>query len=89
MPNGWNTKAYMQGFDCENIPFENDVNVFECIKIAETIYEGVVEMLTMLVTAGEIEEKLPHKKKYSKIGKCTGKHKQRDVDCLRDRPQLK
>ena len=32
----------MHGFDCETISLKN-ANMFECIKIAETIYEGVLE----------------------------------------------
>ena len=42
MPNGWSKKAYVQFFNCETITLKY-VNMFECIKITETIYEGTVE----------------------------------------------
>ena len=43
MPNSWIRQAYVQGFDCKAITFEKDVNMFEPMEIAESIYEGVVE----------------------------------------------
>ena len=42
MPNLWGKQAYVQGFYCGTITFEKDVSIFECMEIAETIYEGVV-----------------------------------------------
>ena len=43
MPTSWSKQAYVQGFYCESITFKNTVNMFECMEIAESIYEGVVE----------------------------------------------
>ena len=43
MPNSWSKQSYIQGFDCKSITFKNDVNIFEHMKIAESMYEGVVE----------------------------------------------
>ena len=34
----------MQGFDCESITFKKSVNMFERMEIAESIYEGVLEI---------------------------------------------
>ena len=42
MSNSWSKHAYIQGFDCEYITFKRDVNMFECMEISESIYEGVV-----------------------------------------------
>ena len=36
-------QAYVQGFDRESITFKADVNSFEQMQMAESIYEGVVE----------------------------------------------
>ena len=33
----------MQVFDCEYITFKKAVHMFECMEIAESLYEGVVE----------------------------------------------
>ena len=33
----------MQVFDCEYITIKKSVNMFECMDIVESIYEGVVE----------------------------------------------
>ena len=43
MPNSWIKQAYVQGFNCEYITFNKEVNMFERMQIAEYIYEGVVE----------------------------------------------
>ena len=60
MPNICSKQAYVQGFDCEYILFKKYVNMFECTKIADSSYEGVVEhsyknlagqMPTLLVTS--------------------------------------
>ena len=42
MPNSWSKYTYMQGFGCESINFKKAVNMFERMKIAKSIYEGVV-----------------------------------------------
>ena len=42
MHNIWSKQAYFQGFDCKSILFKNDVNMFEHMEIAGSIYEGVV-----------------------------------------------
>ena len=39
--NGWSKQAYVQGFECKTTTLKN-VNIFEHIKIAETIYEVIV-----------------------------------------------
>ena len=44
MPNSWSKQAYVQGFDFESITFKKAVNMFEHMEIAESIYEGVVEL---------------------------------------------
>ena len=41
-PNSWYKQTYVQGFDFESISFKMSVNIFECMEIAESIYEGVV-----------------------------------------------
>ena len=41
IPNIRSNQAYVQGFDCEYITLK-DVNMFECMEIDESIYEGVV-----------------------------------------------
>ena len=33
----------VKGFNCESITFYSFINIFECMKIAESIYESVVE----------------------------------------------
>ena len=59
MPNIWSKQAYVKVFDCKYITFKEANNIFECMEIAEYIYEGVVEpsyknllgnMPTVLVT---------------------------------------
>ena len=42
MTNSWSKKAYVQGFDRGSINFNKPVNIFERMKIAESIYKGVV-----------------------------------------------
>ena len=42
MPNIGSKQAYVQGFDCESTLFKKAVNMFEHMKIAESIYEYVV-----------------------------------------------
>ena len=37
MANSWSKKAYVQSFDYEYIPFKKAVNMFERMKIAESI----------------------------------------------------
>ena len=65
------SKCMCMVFDCENITFKRTVNMFECIYIAEIVYEGVVEpyenknpeqLINVLVTAGKLEKKPPHQK---------------------------
>ena len=41
IPNGWSKQAYVQGFYCEYITLKY-LNIFECMEIAESIYEGFV-----------------------------------------------
>ena len=43
MPNIWSKQEYIQGFYCKSITFNKSVNMFECMEIAESIYEGVIE----------------------------------------------
>ena len=42
MPNSLSKKVYVQGFDCESISLKKAVNIFERIKISESIYKGVL-----------------------------------------------
>ena len=42
MSTSWSKQAYVQSFDCETISLKKAVNIFECMEIAESIYEGVV-----------------------------------------------
>ena len=42
MHNSCYRQAYVQGFDYEYITFKKNVNMFERMEIAESIYEGVV-----------------------------------------------
>ena len=42
MPNSWSNKYYVQAFYCESITLKA-FNMFECMEIAESIHEGVVE----------------------------------------------
>ena len=41
MPNGWSKQACIHYFDCKNINLKY-INMFECMGIAETIYEYCV-----------------------------------------------
>ena len=43
MHNIWSKHAYVQVFDCEYINFKKSANMFECMKVSESIYKGVVE----------------------------------------------
>ena len=43
MPNICIQKAYVQGCDCEYMTLKSAANMFECMEIAESIYECVVE----------------------------------------------
>ena len=43
MINIWYKQAYVQGFDSKSVSFKKDVNMFECMEIVKSIYEGVVE----------------------------------------------
>ena len=43
MPKSWRNQAYFQGFYYESIAFKSAFNIFERMKITESIYEGVVE----------------------------------------------
>ena len=67
MPKIWSWQAYVWEFDCSSIA-NKTVTIFECIKIAEYIYEGVVEpsyknllrkMSTVLISARKWEEIQP------------------------------
>ena len=42
MPNSWSKQAYVKGFYCESINLKKDANMFERMRIAESIYEGAV-----------------------------------------------
>ena len=42
MPNSWSNQAYVQVFYCKSIAFKKYVNMFERMKILESIYEGVI-----------------------------------------------
>ena len=44
MPNSWNKHAYVQGFDWNFINSKEYDNMFECMEIAESIYEGVLKI---------------------------------------------
>ena len=61
MSNSWSKQSYVQLFDCLYITFKKAINIFECMEIAESIYEGGVkptylklfgQIPTMLVKAG-------------------------------------
>ena len=41
--NSCSKKVYAQGFDWKYITFKNDVNKFEHMEMAESIYEGVLD----------------------------------------------
>ena len=45
MTNGWIRQAYLQDFEFEfeSVTFNQVINMFENVKVAESIYEGVVE----------------------------------------------
>ena len=43
VPNVWSKQAYVQVFDCGSITFRKSVNMFERMKISESIYEDGVE----------------------------------------------
>ena len=43
MPNSWSKQAHVQGFYCKSVNFKKDINIFECMDISESIYEGLVE----------------------------------------------
>ena len=42
MTNDW-AKHNFSGFDFKAVPFEKAITMFEHVKIAESIYKGVVE----------------------------------------------
>ena len=44
MLNIWYRQAHVQGFKCASISLKNSVNMFESIKIDESIYEGMVTL---------------------------------------------
>ena len=44
IPNSWSKQEYVMGFDCESITFKTAVNMFEYIKIAESIYKVISEL---------------------------------------------
>ena len=61
---------YVQGFYREYITFKEYVNKFECMEIAESIYESLFKpfiknllgnMPTVLVSAGKREDNTPRK----------------------------
>ena len=69
MPNIWSKKAYVQVLGYEYILSKKAVNMFDQTDIAESIYEGVVEISykillgqipITLVTSGIREENPPH-----------------------------
>ena len=89
IPNGWGKQVYVYGFDCENITFKRTVNMFECIYIAEIVYEGVVEPYEKnYIRAADkragnsrkIREEAASSKTYSNMGKHADKGKQRYID---------
>ena len=43
MPNSCSKQAYVKGFDCADISFKKVVNMFECMEITDSIYEGILE----------------------------------------------
>ena len=43
MRNIWSKQSYVQGFGCRSISFKEDINIFERMEIAESIYIDVVE----------------------------------------------
>ena len=44
MHNSWSKQSYVQGFDCEYISLKKYFNMFDQMEVAESIYEGVVEL---------------------------------------------
>ena len=38
MPNGWIKQAFVQGFYFEAIAFKRAITMFDCNKVAESIY---------------------------------------------------
>ena len=43
MPNIWSKHAYVQDFDFDSITFKKAINMFECMEITDSIYEGILE----------------------------------------------
>ena len=43
MPTSWSKQEYLKGFDGESISFQEAVNMFDQMEIAEYIYEVVLE----------------------------------------------
>ena len=41
--NGWIRQAYVQGFYFQAVTLYQAINIFEIMKVAENIYEGVVD----------------------------------------------
>ena len=89
MPNGWIKKAYVQGFDSKTLTFKQVVDMFECVKIAETTYEGVVKYST-IADANRVGDRSQKRGEsasqvfYSKMGKRAGKSKQGRVNHPRE-----
>ena len=42
MPNRWIKYPYVQVFDFKFINFKASVNIFECMEVAESIFEGIL-----------------------------------------------
>ena len=79
----------MQGFDCESITFKKSVNMFERMEIAESIYEGVLE-ISYKQSTGTYANRFANTRKqigeaalsntYSKMSESTIKYRKLYVD---------
>ena len=91
IPNVWSKQSCVQVFYCETIHFEK--KKFEFMKIAKTIYEGVVEPSLKQNTRADsnrdshreqIRGEAAFRKNYFGMGKRVVKRKQRYVYHTRD-----
>ena len=74
----------MQVFGCETITKKKDINMFECMEIAESIYEGVVDHCYKKLTREdtkrdgrnrEMRGEYASSTTYSEMNKSSGKRK--------------
>ena len=82
-------QPYLQGFDCEYITFNNAVNMFHRMEIAESIYEDLVEPSYKKPTwedsncAGHSRQKreeVASSRTHPEEGESAGKHRKRYVE---------